>query len=78
MIYSVEFVIEDNCVDKNAASMKQRYAVPPREYPVIMLKLCAHKMLKSYQKDTCTASPHCFKHFSSCVASFTAFMAGKV
>ena len=42
----IDFVIEDNCVGINAP-MKQRYAIPHREYLVLML--CARKMLHSYK-----------------------------
>ena len=43
----IDFAIEDNCVGKNAP-MKQRYAAPHREYPVIMLSL--------RQRQSCSAA----------------------
>ena len=65
----IVFVIELNCVGKNA-SVKLCYGVPPRDYPVYdslrfmsltIFMQCVHKMLKGHQKDT-----HCFKRFFLC------------
>ena len=78
------FVIELNCVSKKAP-VKQRYAVPPPVSNSLTLKSvtvfmqCAHKMFKGHQKDTCTASPHCFKRFFMCERRciFHCFSAGQ-